>query len=85
MHVENLTNLLQDIVNSDMEMFFSDFLPSLVSGMSLPEEGKGTVINSWPHDVLSFTSGCHDFLSECRYAMNKQRHHCNNILFLEVH
>ena len=71
MHVDILTNLLLDIVNADMEKFFSDFLPTLVSGMPLSNEAKDMVLKSWPHDVPSFTSSCHDFLSECRYAMNK--------------
>jgi len=74
MHVDSLTGLLREIANADMQSFFSEFLPSLVSTMNVPNESKEVVLRSWPHDLYSFSSNCHDFLCECRFAMNRQRH-----------
>lgn len=74
MHVDSLTGLLREIANADMQSFFSEFLPSLVSTMNVPNDSKEVVLRSWPHDLYSFSSNCHDFLCECRFAMNRQRH-----------
>ena len=72
MHVDRLASLLHDIVQSNLNVFFSDFLPLLVSGMPLSKLSKDEVLKSWPHEIYSFTSNCFDFLSECRFAMNKE-------------
>lgn len=69
MNSDQMTKLLHHIAKTDLHHFFDSFLTSLILSMTISESNKNDLLKSWPHDIHSFESNCHDFLCECRYLM----------------
>mmetsp|Transcript_11685 Transcript_11685/g.16906 ORF Transcript_11685/g.16906 Transcript_11685/m.16906 type:complete len:264 (-) Transcript_11685:101-892(-) len=71
--VEEISLLLFELANSDMDIFFSSFLPSLIGTLQISEEMKISLKGSWPdeRDSSTFCASCQNFLSEYRYVMSR--------------
>jgi hypothetical protein len=70
---DDISELLFEIANSDIDDFFQSFLPQLVGSLSFREEIKIELLQAWPNDrdSASFSLCCQDFLSEYRYATSR--------------
>jgi len=69
--VDEISLLLFEMAESDMDNFFGIFLPGVINSLPMNDTLKEAVRVSWPSekDSTSFCVNCHSFLSEYRFGM----------------
>ena len=67
--VDDMGALLFEMATVDMNGFFTQLLPTIVSSMGIGLSEKQNVLESWAHDIdrHSFGQNVNEFLSEYKY------------------